>query len=73
MKNLEIKSKKSIEIYNKINEILDDGDKQKIAEILGITPTSFSYQLRTLKKGKGISTITLEVIGEYKKYNFFSF
>lgn len=67
------KSRKSIEIYNKINEILKDGDKQEIAKILGITPTSLSYQLRTLKKGKGISTITLEVIGEYKKFNFFSF
>lgn len=69
----DFKSKKSIEIYNKINEILDDGDKQEIAKILGITPTALSYQLRTLKKGKGISTITLEVIGEYKEFNFFSF
>ncbi len=66
-------SKKSIEIYNKVNEILKKGDKKKVAKVLAITPTNLSRQLRNLKNGKGISTITLEAISLVTGYNFFSF
>lgn len=68
-----IKETTSLDIYFKIIETLSVGDKKEISKRLGITQTGFSKQLRMLKQGKGINTKTLQVIGEYKNFNFFSF
>ena len=63
----------SLEIYNKINEVLKRGDKKKVARLLGMTPTNFSRHLKALQNGKGIETATLQAITEVTGFNFFKF
>ena len=67
--------KRSRDIYNKINEVLDVNKvtKMVLAKRLGITVQGLSYQLNSLKRGRGINTETLEAIEELTGYNFFSF
>ena len=66
---------KSIEIYNKIKEVLYSKkiSHKEVSQELGITQTAFSLQLTKLKNGKGINTETLEVIEKLSGFNFFCF
>ena len=66
---------KSLDIFNKINEVLNDNKitKTKLASHLNISKTALSNQLKNLKNGKGINIKTLEAIEKLTGFNFFSF
>ena len=66
---------KSLDIFNKINEVLNDSKitKTKLASHLNIRKTALSNQLKNLKNGKGINIKTLEAIEKLTGFNFFSF
>lgn len=66
---------KSLDIFNKINQVLNDKNitKTKLAKHIGISRTALSNQFKNLKNDKGINIKTLEAIEELTGFNFFSF
>ena len=66
---------KSLDLLNKINEVLylNKIQKNQLAKELGISKSALSLQFNKLKKGCGINTKTLEAVEKLTGYNFFSF